>query len=110
MSYKPIYEKARELLTDRDHWGKFYLFQDEDGEKIHPDDPNEIKSAHCMCILGALYIAKNNQPQDVLINLVALDLQRFLPPQYTFMVEFNDFSNTCHEDVLALLDRAIKGT
>lgn len=95
--------KAREWLSDPDHWQKgSYGYY----------GPNSDEPLTSTCAVGALAMAAGIEPNKISDRTSAYRLLKAaLPGSYIFhsleVPNFNDASLTKHADVLALFDRAI---
>ena len=105
---KQIASRALELLKDEDAWIKGNNAEDANGYSCrHPAD-----GPACWCVAGALahaywLVTGTNTEYDDLED-ETYDLRKKLAPDYAgTLIDWNDDPNTCHGDVLDLLQRAI---
>jgi hypothetical protein len=98
---RTILADARALLSDPERWTTGTLAQREDGLPVDPWSP----SACCWCLVGALQCVarRGGAPYSDEYAAAYRALNRLL--DQSDAVDFNDTAE--HEDVLALLDRAI---
>lgn len=113
-----IVKKARELISDRAHWGKGYYAaaekQDDDDMMRFERDWNSLE-ATCLCSLGAVRKAANLEGVDgyraedeftrAIIGCVPQKyMAEFAEQPYVRVSEFNDDPETTHEQVLGAFD------
>ena len=104
--------EIRSLIATQDRWLRFSYAQDEDGAECEPIDP----LACSFCLAGARVWAKENIPgvgdthkeQIFHIQEAIAEYTPVLVAGIISSVAFNDHDDTTHEDVLAVLDRAIE--
>ena len=115
MGLLEILIKVRELLSNKDHWTKGYYARNVRNDMIDPQDP----AACTFCMYGAIYKVCPDIPfsavgfKDPIIMQAHDEITRAIVELYPAFKDepearFNDNSNTTHEDVLKVLDRAIE--
>lgn len=98
-----ILKKARELITDPEHWTRDTYARDAEGEYCNMNSPRAAK----FCALGAIRRVSNSMSLGYLDSdaRVAMDMlaRKIGGPS---IAQFNDHHT--HEEVLAKFDGAIK--
>lgn len=101
MTIKEILERAKILLTEKG-WIQGCYARDINGNVVDTYSENATQ----FCLMGAIYAAGlfYTKTQGVVFRVT-----KYIPKQYSNLVEFNDASNRTKEEVIQLLDCAIKG-
>ncbi len=95
-----ILTDTRKTLEPPQAWAKGVLSETNAQQCCSPRDCDAV----CWCLLGGIYKNCDRIDEEVVYDFVA----EFLPREYLNSIpSFNDDSKTTHEDVLAILDKAI---
>ena len=96
--------EARNLIKDEKCWAREYLALDEHGCMVPPSSGEAVS----WCVLGAITCACSKFDEVDPEELSEM-VRREIPygDTRTSLGEFNDYTDTSHEDVLSLLDRTI---
>lgn len=99
-----ILTKARELISDPNHWTKNTFARDHHGNFSDPKSPNTT----CWCSLGALkkYTSTDSREYFEAVNQLEEALLELTNYGWTSIAAFNDAHT--HEQVLEIFDKAIE--
>lgn len=103
---------AREKITDPKNWFKGNWFQTNDGLETEDADVGNIC---CMCAIGAVACVTGLNPKYTFSAprdenaWAALDqaTRELTNSRFSDIVDYNDRTETTHEEILAVFDRAI---
>lgn len=90
---------ARELLSARKRWTRYYMARNADGAEIDP----RSEKAVCWCLFGAV---QKFSPLGTWHHCGALDLVHNVVGRH--ISGLNDDPNTTHANILRVLDAAIE--
>jgi len=106
MTARDLLEAVRYLLSDKQHWCQGTLAKTESGASVPPVSDK----ARSWCLVGALHkkssdLGTDGREYTKAIKALEREMLQLVGP-YASLMGFND--NNTHENVLRLLDRAIK--
>lgn len=103
MKTSEVLQKARDLLTDREHWAQDWFAYDNSGLFVDPTD----EGATCWCSIGAICKVEgitNHNASKALFRLNGV-----LKVHFNWWSSVADYNDThTHEEVLAVFDKAIE--
>lgn len=103
MNKVEVLRKAKELISDPEHWCKDDNSLDVNGKYVTADSPH----AHSFCIYGA--ISKYDPDGHEEYFYCYPKVKDFLASKgLPFVAQFNDDEDTTHEDVMKFFDIAIE--
>ena len=103
MKTKDILNKAKELISNPNHWAKGSYAFNKQGKEVS----YESNDACQFCALGAINKVSSSNPLSLARYRAAVSLRKCLPKDFNYVDVFNDSPTTSHEDVLKLFDMAI---
>ena len=98
---RPILERARELIADKDHWCRGSLAKDVRGRQVDPWDKSAVRRCAYGALIAAAFelVADVNQARD-LADAVAKDIRGT-----SWLITTNDIGG--YKAVLTLFDLAL---
>lgn len=97
-----VLQTTQKLLKTKASWVQGSLSRDRNGNECHP----YLHSPVCYCLYGAVLAASNKfKPSDIAFVLGIEAIRKTLG--FENIVAWNDVPERTHEEVLALLIRAI---
>lgn len=103
-------QEIRDYLADPKRWTQTYTARDEQGLPVPSTEP----SAVCCCLIGMVLrvsAGDNEARADITLKLTtSIPLDFVNRTELHRIAAYNDDPATSHDDILALLDRAIAST